>query len=481
MPLPRRGWTVATGRALPVARLRARDGIEFGLLLGIAAGPAGIVEGEHRFDDLSADVPDFFERFERHLNDLAGRFTVLVTSGGDERVYCDPVGMNGVVYNPETWRVASSLKLCLDDEIVDHPLYDHDINETQGGKYSLFHTRDARVRRLNPSCYLDLTNFHESRFWPLDDSFDMPAGGLEAVYDEIITTARHRIGAIVAGHDCAMPLSGGRDSRLLAAFAGPHMAQVQQVFTHVTNYATRIDAEIGKRMAAVLQVPHEVHDRRELRRKPRRVRRSARYFNTAAGSMLRLPDELEQDVNHLLRPGRVVLRAHQTDLLRAFFVARPDPRRWKDFYWQIEKLLIVPRNQMSDAVYQRFLPDFLVWHRTLPRSAMARSVDFVCLELYLPSTQGLTFPGLHRHFYMSPFNCRRLIELSLSIDVAYRKSSAPVDDLLYRMNPDLLALSYDNEFGSDLRDLDGDLPKRDARLADTMARKVNAVALRRRA
>lgn len=67
----------------------------------------------------------------------------------------------------------------------------------------------------------------------------------------------------------------------------------------------------------------------------------------------------------------------------------------------------------------------------------------------------MTFPGLHRHFYMSPFNSRRMIELSLSIDVDYRIGARPVDDLLCRMNPALLAVPFDNEFGADLGDIDG--------------------------
>jgi hypothetical protein len=465
-----RGWRVLTGNALPVARLHDGDGIFIGLLLGIAAGPDGLIEGDYCFGDLSAGVPEFFSGFERHLNAFAGRFTIIVASGGDERIYCDPVGMLGVVYNPQTRRVGSSLKLCIEDAVQDHPLYDHSINEAYGSKYSLFHTRDARVRRMNPSFYLDLANFHENRYWPRADSFDMPEGGLEAVYDELINTARHSIGAIAARYDCAMPLSGGRDSRLLAAFAGPHMQNIRQVFTHVTNYATRIDAEIARRLAALMEVEHEVHDRRKIRPVPRRVRRNERCFHMAAGAVLPLPSELASDVNQCLTPGSVVLRGHQTDLLRAVFVRKAQMSHWKDFRWQIEKLLIVPRNHFNDEVYTRFMPEFMAWHRTLSPVARSRAVDMMFLEVYYASSLGMTFPGLHRHFYMSPFNSRRMIELSLSIDVTYRIGAKPVDDLLYRMNPDLLSVPFDNEISADLSNIDGPSPARDLRVAAALAR-----------
>ena len=95
----------------------------------------------------------------------------------------------------------------------------------------------------------------------------------------------------------------------------------------------------------------------------------------------------------------------------------------------------------------------------------------------------MTFPGLHRHFYMSPFNSRRMIELSLSIDVTYRIGAKPVDDLLYRMNPDLLSVPFDNEISADLSNIDGPSPARDLRVAAAVARapeQVSAKSARKR-
>ncbi|PKP79456.1 MAG: hypothetical protein CVT80_15900, partial [Alphaproteobacteria bacterium HGW-Alphaproteobacteria-2] len=320
--------------------------------------------------------------------------------------------MIGAVYNRGLGRVGASTMLCFDDGFEDHPLYDHAVNETRGGKYSLFHTRDVRVRRLNPSFYLDLDNFQEYRFWPRGESFDESPRRRADIYDEIIATVRFNIGAIAARHRCALPLSGGRDSRLLAGFAGPHLARMNQIFTHVTNYSTRGDAEIARRVAARLGVPHEVHDKRVAVVSARRVARNERYFRVAAGAPVRASDELRKDLQHAIAPGSVVLRGHQTDLLRAVFLNHTDRARWKDFRWQIAKLLIVPWKELTAAHVERFMPDFLSWHRTLPRAALAKAVDFMFLEVYYSASLGFTFPGMHRHFYMSPFNSRRLIELS---------------------------------------------------------------------
>lgn len=130
----------------------------------------------------------------------------------------------------------------------------------------------------------------------------------------------------------------------------------------------------------MLDVPLEVHDRRDVQAVPRRVRRSARCFHVAAGAVLPLSSEFASDVNHLLKPGTVILRGHQTDLLRAVFVAKRNRQRWKEFHWQIDKLLIVPRGQADEALYSRFMPEFKAWHRTLPESARAHAIDFMFLE-----------------------------------------------------------------------------------------------------
>lgn len=471
------GFWVLAGRDLPVARLFDRDGAAIGLLLGIAVGRDGLIEGSHRFGGISAAAPGAADAFEAELCHIAGRYAVLLGIGHERRLYCDPVGTIGAVYNRGLGRVAASAMLCIDDGFEDHPLYDHAVNETGGGKYSLFHTRDARVRRLNPSFYLDLDNFQEYRFWPRGETFEDDPARRAGIYDEIIATARFNIGAIAARHRCALPLSGGRDSRLLAGFAGPHLARMNQIFTHVTNYSTRGDAEIARRIASCLGIPHEVHDKRGAAFSARRAARNERCFQIAAGAPVRAPDELRKDLQHAIEPGSVVLRGHQTDFLRAVFVPHTDRARWKDFRWQIAKLLIVPGKDVTEAHVDRFLPEYMAWHRTLPRAALAKAIDFMFLEVYYSASLGFTFPGLHRQFYMSPFNSRRLIELSLSIDDVYRRAGHAVDDILHRMSPELQALPFDDEFGPDLAAIDGPLPRRDARVAATRVRAASLAAL----
>ncbi|MFT6453055.1 MAG: hypothetical protein ACJA06_002564, partial [Halocynthiibacter sp.] len=409
---------VYTGPAAHVSTLCDADGIAFGIVIGIAVDPQGLIDGRWKLPGLKLSDADFFDTFERYLLDVAGRYTMLIVAGAEERIYADPVGMNGVVYSTQTWRVAASPLLCLDEPGTLDPLFDHEIVESSGGKYSLFHTRFAEVRRMNPNFYLDMDNLHETRFWPRDETFATPdLAGQVAAYDEIIATTKHNIGAISAAFKCALPITGGRDSRLMITMAGEHAQKIDQIYSHKTNYATGRDAEVGKLICDELGLENEVHSFRDFKGTVRQNRlRWVREFQAAAGAPLNLPGEYRTGAIEGLKEGHVVLRGHQTDILRAVFVPYADKAHWKLFKWQIRKLLIVPGALFKTEVYEKYLPKYQAWLRTLPRGALNKSIDFMFLEIYYTCGLGSIFPALSRNFYLSPYNSRRLITLSLSFD-----------------------------------------------------------------
>ncbi|MGH1329981.1 MAG: hypothetical protein ACRBBK_03805 [Paracoccaceae bacterium] len=466
---------VYTGPSAHVSTLCDADGNVFGIVIGIAVDPRGLIEGRWSLPGIKLTDADFFDRFERYLLDVAGRYTMLIVAGEEERVYADPVGMNGVVYSTQTWRVAASPLLCLDAPGTLDPLFDHEVVESSGGKYSLFHTRFAEVRRMNPNFYLDMDNLHETRFWPRDETFATPdLEGQVAAYDEIIATTKHNIGAISEAFECALPITGGRDSRLMIAMAGDHAEKIDQIYSHKTNYATGRDAEVGKLICDELGLESEVHSFRDFKGTVRQNRlRWVREYQAAAGAPLNLPDEYRTGAIEGLKEGHVVLRGHQTDILRAVFMPYADKSHWKLFKWQIRKLLIVPGALFNADVYQRFLPDYQAWMRTLPRGALNKSIDFMFLEIYYTCGLGSVFPALNRNFYLSPYNSRRLIALSLSFDDQYRIEAKPVDDIVHRINPAVNAIPYDDDFGADLAELlDPEMREKaaQARVEGTVAR-----------
>ncbi|MCK0148946.1 asparagine synthase-related protein [Marivita sp. S6314] len=452
MQLGRRRFIYA-GPKLHRAELRDRNGEMFGFVLGIAVDPEGLIKGVRTLPTIDVNDPQVFDRFHDYINDVCGRYVFVVTAGIEERVYTDPVAMIGCVVNCDAELVGSSLNLVLDREVELNPLFDHDAVTNRGGKYTLFHTRDRHVRRLNGSFYLDLVNYTDYRFWPRIDHLEQPVDAYGDIYDDIIRHARHAIGEITAHFSTAMPLSGGSDSRLIAGLAGEHIKKVDQCFTHITNYSTRYDNAVAKVIARHLGVDHETHAWRSPPPPPRskfEKRQQTRIFQTAVGAPLAFPDELAKNVQQLIGDDKVVLRGHLTDLLRAVYVLTSKRTRWKVLDWQMQRLFPVPVDEFNDEVFRTLRPDFMAWRRTLPPVAMESPLDFMFLEVYYNSTVGALFNGFHRHFYMSPFNSRRIIELSLALNVDYRRTIAPVNDLLYRMDPDLCAIPYYKEAGPDL-------------------------------
>lgn len=393
-------------------------------------------------------------------------------------MYTDPVAMIGAVYNRQDGYVASSPLLAIKRPVRPNPKFDMDVIENRGGKLSLFHTADEAVRRLNPNHCLDLDSLESWRFWPRDSDFTPEPADLTDIYAAIIGQARANIGAIADTYPCSLPVTGGMDSRLMLGFAEPHLHKIPQVYTHINNYATRRDAAIAGELCRVCGVEHETHDKRDFSMNRRDLRRMTRAFQIAFGAPASPPKEYLNGVIGGVTEGNVILRGHQTDLLRAVFVFRPE-EEWRDPDWQIERLLIVPRAEFDSSVADRFRDDFLAWQADLPPEAMEKAADFMFLEVYYCATVGALFPALWRNFYLSPFNSRQLISLALRFSETRRRAADPVFELIELMNAELSRVPFDFEAPPSLEDVahwTSGAPKALERQARTIASLVRQVS-----
>lgn len=442
-------WHVHCGAQLPTHRLKDIQGRDIGLVLGIAVGPLGLLDEKSPFLPLDSTHPQFWKKFEDYIVDVAGRFAFVITRGAATRMYVDPVGMIGAVYNKQDRFVAASPLLALKRPVEQNPKFDPKSIKEDGGKYSLFHTVDRHVTRQMPNHYLDLSTFKEHRFWPKSGNFAEPERSRLSIYSEIEAIAKSNIGAIAAAHTTSMPVSGGQDSRLILSFAKPHLQHIDQVYTHINNYATRIDGAVGKALCEKVDAPHESHDKKHFEMRKWETVQTEQMYDVAVGFPSNAPKEYLNGVIKGVTEGSVILRGHQTDILRAVYVFAPETQ-WRDVDWQIERLLIVPRTKFTPDVVDAFEDDFKTWQATLPENAMKKAADFMFLEVYYNSTVGATFPALWRNFYMSPFNSRRLIGLALSIPEKSRRKSEPVFDIIQRSAPELATVPFDFEIGSQI-------------------------------
>lgn len=438
-------WSVYVGKGLAVTRLTDMSGTDIGLLLGVGVDDTGMVSGTHR---VAADAGSetFFEQIERWLHPLAGRYTLFVANAQAARVYCDAIGMNGCVYNAKTRAVASSVLLCLDRPVKPHPRYEEDHIE-KGGKYSLFHTSDPEVTRCNPSCYLDLAGFEETRFWPGDQAFSSAPTDLPGIYDNLQKRTSFIIGSICDHAKVALPISGGQDSRLLMALAGPSLHGVDYFFTHILNYASRIDATIASELARRFQIQHHVIDRRKVRPPKDMIETAIEGFRIGCGFSALPPREIQLGLMQQMPADHLVMRGHVTDILRAVLIDRLGRKARENFRWQVKRLLIVPSRSFNESLYRDFLPDYQSWADTLPAKSRVHLIDLMFMEIYYSSTVGCTFPAISHGFFMSPFNSRALAEQCMRIPEAYRRRSAAVFDCIHRFTPSLAEVPVDYEFG----------------------------------
>ncbi|MBW6418457.1 hypothetical protein [Celeribacter sp. PS-C1] len=359
--------------------------------------------------------------------------------------------MIGVVFNKEDRYVASSGLLATQRDVAPDPLVDVEMVREQVGRLPLLHTVDLNVQRLNPNYYLDLNNMTPSRFWPGDEDFTKLEAPIETVYDDIIARCRFNIGEIAKAHKVAMPITGGQDSRILLGCAQPHVDEIDMFYTHITNYAGRIDDAVAQSLCQSAGVPHETHDRREFHIKKWRREEWKDLFQITSGGAMALPNEYKTGVIEGVEDGAVVLRGHHTDILRAVYVFRPKPA-WKEVSWQLRRLLIVPREMFSEDIVKTYGPEFEAWQATLPDNAMEKAADFMFLELFYAASVGMSFPAMWRNFYMSPFSSRRLIGLSLQFNEKKRRKGVVVRDIVERAWPALSEIPYDYEAGlSDLK------------------------------
>lgn len=446
-------WNLAIGRDLPVCELLDRDGAHLGYILGIAVGPEALLADGTNQLPFSREATNFWSLFEAWLTELAGRYAIMLSAHGKTRFYVDPVGMIGAVYNAQAQILAASPLMAITDPVKPNRKFDYDIIRDRGGKLSLFHTADERVRRLNPNFYLDLEDFVEHRHWPRNERFSLGAHEVLPAYDEMVSRLSFNIAEITRAYPASVPVSGGQDSRIVLACCQENADSRTRYYTHINNYATRRDAAIGAALCSRLGLEHEIHDRRNSKIQKNLAEEFQASWNLSFGVESAMPMEYRNGVILNLPEKDVVLRGHQTDILRAVYVFRPK-KRWGDASWQLKRMLIVPREMFNSDLVERFSDDFFRWQKTLPPNAMEKAADFMFIEVYYNSTIGASFPALWRNFYMSPFNSRKLISLALSFPEGRRRRSEPVFDVIEHACPALSGIPFDFELHADLSYLD---------------------------
>ena len=420
-------------------RLYDTQGIPLGWLLGEAVDG----DGQYLSDPVTVPVSDTSDNaskvVEEWVEALAGRYAVILLNDNQPRLYQDPIGDFSVVWDPETGIVASSVLLALTRQMEWNEDFDRQGVLDGRVHFSLGHTADARVQRMLPNHYLDLTTWTLKRHWPRSDTeFSSNDADLGKQVDAISERLTSIMRALVTNTSCLLPISGGRDSRNLTGVLGPAAESLVAGFAIKFHKMSRIDTEIGAAIAKRIDVPFlDLPSVKSTRPQRLRYYRNTGYAD--GGITLKLLG------SHLaLPPGNLVLRGNAMELLRAN--QWNNGTIWRDgevnTAFGVRRLLIV---RATDAEMARYAPEYEAWADTIPENARKRQLDLAFCEHLLPNTLGIRHFGQTQSFFINPFSCRRLIHLAMQISPELRAEDHPNQMLLERNCAHLSDIPFEGE------------------------------------
>lgn len=427
--------TLHVGDALPVAEVTDIDGTPVGWILGIATHPDHGVITSLRIEAKALSA-SFVADFEAAVTDFAGRYVAVLTTRHLRRVYGDPTGDLPVIFDPDTGRVGSSLGVVLDRSVS--------MAAGPGAKRILRHRRhvafgrtiDDRARYCLPNHYLDLDSCETVRFWPAEDlPFDVLRAETDAVTDQIIERLRFNIDVLSSNFDAIMPLTGGRDSRIMLACILPDASSVTAFVCHRFNGMSRRDAKTAKAIADHLSLPFQQFYKKERTTADSRDLRLRMGWSGARGEAQAIASMNDYPADHLVLRGQIM------EVLRG--------TQWQDGAFRkstgAAHLLSKAGVLEPDATPETraaALTEMESWLADLPERARYRAPDLAWIEFKLSHYQGGYFMGFHRSFFINPFNDRHLIYRGIALRPSLRKGGHIVRDILRRTAPELLEFPF---------------------------------------
>ena len=425
------------GSAVRLSDILDERGARVGVLIGVAVDDTGaVVDGTLRIGAAVGDAEAFWLAAEARLGGLAGRYLAVIDTGGAARAYFDPVCDMGAVYDREAGLLGSSLMLVLRRPI--RPNRDFNLHRILRGvaNFGFQATADEDVRRTIPNHYLDLRDWTFHRHWPhASDRFEAAAADAGEIVDRMMARLGAITGALVRRFDCIMPVTGGRDSRMLLAASMADLGHVRQFGAFRFHNPSRIDARIGREITNALGFEFTQYFFRPAQAQDLKDFRLKSGYHGYRGELLALDGALRFPKDHL------VLRGNIMELMRA--------NQWRERHLDKPFKLV---HGMKRAKFVAALNDpddrapwearYQAWRKTLPDGAQRKVYDFGFLEHLLPNTQGTYFGGYHDTFFINPFNDRSLIADAIRLPADMRFRNEVVMMALTRTAPELLDFEF---------------------------------------
>jgi hypothetical protein len=359
-----------------------------------------------------------FAGFEEAIASLGGRWLLFFQLGDERRVYPDAAGTKSVFHARsaagETW-LASQPGLL--SAALDLP-----IDPALGGRFASFPSAVAwpaeltpypGVRQLLPNHYLDLRQARAVRFWPSSPLLHRELDEAAACMRDLL---HGTVQAAMARGSVAIPLTGGYDSRTLLACAGDLRPQIH-FFTVADRKTPRHDVWIPRKLASTMglqfsSVPSHPCDAQPSRRCGPACE-AWRVTRRNVADMWRDPAD-GQVCSFGVPPADFVLLGQVSEVCRCFYYGSGVHPSGVGPEW-LAALAGYPGDSLArDA--------FASWLAGVPRDSPVNLLDLFYWEARLGNWASMSCTALDTVAEVfSPYNCRRLLEVGLGTDLAYRR------------------------------------------------------------
>lgn len=429
------GWYLRHAPDLPYVMLSDERGQQVGILLGRAVDAQGQALQRERKLDLVSGSEDFLDRFEKFIEGCAGRYVVVLMAPDAQRLYLDPVGDLAAVYDAENARAGSTNVIVQARDFIDNPIMPFGRVRTGELAYTMGHTRDADVKRLLASHFLDLARMVPVRHWPrpdLDLETRHDPSDVLAINDEITARLSQITCEFLRTEKVILPLSGGRDSRCLLGAGIEEMRRAEFLFTWRFHRQSGKDSERAKEICSMLDLPHQEFKFQRLTR-PMRMEYLLRNGYAILGTALQ-----SLAISESIPGGHVMLRGNIMGILRA-----TNWQRQREGVLNLAHALKRLRSGFSSEERMEHLGgEFMAYFDAMPRNAQNKIYDIAWTDIVLTHGQGARSYGTVQNFILNPFNDRRLLQLSMQLPVRYRFSDAAYDRIVETTLPQLEGVPY---------------------------------------
>ena len=442
--LTTQNWSLQVGPDMPAGYLLDIHGTVIGYFIGIGVDGQGHCVSGRTVLSIDSKATSFLGEIETYFANMAGRFLAVIDTDWIQRIYVDPIGDMGMVYDPVGRRIASTLLLALNRNIKENSVIPYEKVLSGAIYHVLGQTRDAHAKRMLPNHFLDLKSFELYRHWPKEDT-NLNQGSLtpERLLYRIIEKLTSNVDALTRGQNCILPVSSGRDSRNLIGCARDIIDRFELGFTHSYDHqyrqygykrhkigSAKSSALIASEIARKVGLPHNIlctaptEDEIEL-------------YPYRTGFVPNRSNSLVMDSVNSLPKGRVALMGNVMELLRA--------NQWRKYpigsKTSLRHALYFRLNykQHKDEDVAQLHKD---WRVPLLKKYRPHLYEIQFLEHILPNTLGAKHYGTNNVFYMNPFADRSIIENCLRLPLEYRRSGQANTDFLNVVSPDLADIDF---------------------------------------